>query len=206
MPQDLHDDLGSSLSRIAILAEVARRKVGAADAATVEVLEEISETARALIDTLGDAVWSIDPRGDTLRHVVARMRRFASDVLDGSGIAWRLDAAEERLDAPVGSETRRQLFLVFKEAVTNVVRHSGARSAALRLSVEGGTLTLEVADDGRGFEGERARDLSSSLRRGRGLLNMKVRAARLGGKLWVTSAPGEGTRLVLGLPLRPRRP
>ena len=203
LAEDLHDDLGSSLSRIAILSEVVRKKIGTADAGTAEILGEISETARSLIDALGDAVWSVDPRGDTLGHVVSRMRRFAGDVLDGRGIKWRLDAADGKLDVRVGSETRRQLFLVYKEAVTNVARHSGARSAVLRVSVEDGSLTLEVSDDGRGFELEPASDLSSSLGRGRGLLNMKVRAARSGGKLGVSSAPGEGTRLVLVLPLRP---
>lgn len=202
LASDLHDDLGSSLSRISILSEVARRQVGAANAETAKILGEISETARAVVEQLGDAVWSVDPRGDTMRHVVSRMRRFASDVLDGSGISWRLDAPDDVSSRRIGSEARRQLFLVFKEAVTNVVRHSGCKSATLRLAIEGSMATLEVADDGRGFESEPAHDLSSSLRRGRGLLSMQVRAGQMGGKLTVTSSPGEGVRLVLTLPLR----
>jgi len=196
---DLHDDIGSSLSRISILSEVARRKVPAGEADAL--LAEIAETARSLVGSMSDAVWSIDPRQDDLRNVVARMRTFATDVLDGKGIAWTFDAPPEPA-ARLEPETRRELFLVFKEAVTNVVRHSGARNAALRLDLLGGSVTLEVADDGRGFDSSPARDLDSSLRRGRGLLNMKVRARRMGGSLSVESKPGMGTRLVLVLPVK----
>jgi signal transduction histidine kinase len=196
---DLHDDIGSSLARISILSEVARRKN--ADMETAVLLGEIAETARGLVGSMSDAVWSIDPAQDDLRNVVARMRMFATDVLDGKGIAWGFDVPPEP-DARLGPETRRELFLVFKEAVTNVVRHSGARSAAIRLELLAGSVTLEVADDGRGFDAAPARDLDSSLRRGRGLLNMQVRAKRLGGSLSVESAPGKGTRLVLVLPLK----
>lgn len=199
---DLHDDIGSSLSRISILSEVARRKVppGEADA----LLGEIAEMARSLVGSLSDAVWSIDPAQDDVRHVVARMRSFASDVLDGKGIAWEFDVPEdpkERLEP----ETRRELFLVFKEAVTNVARHSGATRVRIGLGIRGERVSLEVADDGRGFEATPARDLTSSLERGRGLLNMQVRALRRGGRLTVASSPGSGARLVLELPLAGRR-
>jgi len=128
------------------------------------------------------------------------MRSFASDVLDGKGIAWTFEAPEdprERLEP----ETRRELFLVFKEAVTNVARHSGATRARLALAIRGGAVTLEVEDDGKGFDASPARDLTESLERGRGLLNMQVRALRRGGKLTVTSSPGSGARLALTLPL-----
>jgi signal transduction histidine kinase len=198
---DLHDDIGSSLTRIAVLSEVARRKVGGGEAGTV--LGEIAETARALVGSMSDAVWSIDPAQDDLAHVIARMRKFATDVLDGKGIAWTFDAPPEP-GARLAPETRRELFLVFKEAVTNVARHSGAKSARLRLEILAGSLTLEVADDGKGFDARPARDLDSSLRRGRGLLNMQLRAKRQGGSLAVAAEPGRGARLVLVLPLTKR--
>lgn len=194
---DLHDDIGSNLSRISILSEVARRKSpgGEADA----LLAEIAETARALVGSMSDAVWSIDPAQDDLGNVVARMRSFATDVLDGKGIAWTFDAPPGP-DARLAPETRRELFLVFKEAVTNVARHSGARVARLRFEVLEDSLTLEVTDDGKGFAAGPARDLDSSLRRGRGLVNMKTRVERMGGSLRVISAPGIGARLDLVLP------
>jgi signal transduction histidine kinase len=194
---DLHDDLGSSLSRISILSEVAKRKVPEGEAAAL--LAEIAETARSLVGAMSDAVWSIDPKEDDVAHVVARMRSFATDVLDGKGITWSFEAPEAP-EAHLSSETRRELFLVFKEAVTNVVRHSGARQARLRLQVLADSVALEVTDDGKGFDTQPARDLGSSLKRGRGLLNMQVRAKRMGGRLSVISAPGIGARLDLVLP------
>lgn len=196
---DLHDDIGSSLTRIAILSEVARRKVGEGEAGTV--LGEIAETTRALVGSMSDAVWSIDSKQDDLRNVVVRMRTFATDVLDGKGIAWTFDAPAEP-GARLAPEIRRELFLVFKEAVTNVARHSGARTATLKLDLDVHRVVLEIADDGKGLEVEPAHDLDSSLQRGRGLLSMQVRAKRMGGDLTVTSASEKGTRLVLVLPLR----
>jgi ligand-binding sensor domain-containing protein/signal transduction histidine kinase len=196
---DLHDDIGSSLTRIAILSEVARRKVGEGEASTL--LGEIAETTRTLVDSMSDAVWSIDSKKDDLRNVVVRMRTFATDVLDGKGIAWTFDAPAEP-GARLAPEIRRELFLVFKEAVTNVARHSGARTATLKLQLDADRVVLEIADDGRGFEAKPAHDLDSSLQRGRGLLNMQVRAKRIGGDLTVTSASERGARLVLVLPLQ----
>jgi signal transduction histidine kinase len=194
---DLHDDIGSSLARISILSEVARLKAGSGEAAAL--LGEIAETSRSLVGSMSDAVWSIDPAEDDLGHVVARMRAFATDVLDGKGVAWTFDAPGENRTR-LAPETRRELFLVFKEAVTNVARHSGARVARLRLEVLEDALTLEVGDDGKGFAPGPAPDLESGLRRGRGLVNMQARAARMGGSLSVISAPGIGVRLDLVLP------
>jgi ligand-binding sensor domain-containing protein/signal transduction histidine kinase len=196
---DLHDDIGSSLTRIAILSEVARRKAGEGEAGTL--LGQIAETARTLVGSMSDAIWSIDSKQDDLRNVVARMRTFATDVLDGKGIAWTFDAPAEP-GARLAPEIRRELFLVFKEAVANIARHSGARTATLKLELDVNRVVLEVTDDGKGLEVEPAHDLDSSLQRGRGLLNMKVRAKRMGGDLIVTSASEKGARLALVLPLR----
>ncbi len=197
--EDLHDDIGSSLTRIAILAEVARQKVGEGEAATL--LSEIAETTRALVGSVSDAIWSIDSKQDDLRHIVARMRSFASDVLDGKGIAWIFDAPAEP-GAWLAPEIRRELFLIFKEAVTNIARHSGAKTAALKLALEADRVVLEVADDGKGIEVAPAHDLKSSLHRGRGLLSMQARAMRKGGELTIAPATDKGTRLLLVLPLR----
>ena len=197
--EDLHDDIGSSLTRIAILAEVARQKVGEGEAATL--LSEIAETTRALVGSMSDAIWSIDSKQDDLRPIVAPMRAFATDVLDGKGISWTFDAPAEP-GARLAPEIRRELFLIFKEAVTNVARHSGARTAALKLALEANRVVLEVEDDGIGIEAQPAHDLHSSLHRGRGLLSMQVRAMRKGGELTIAPAAEKGTRLVLVLPLR----
>lgn len=187
---DLHDDVGSSLARISILSEVGRRSVEESGEAS-RLFGEIGETSRAVIDALGDAIWSIDPRRDDLQSLGDRLRHFAADLLEGRGIAFRLAVPENASAIELPSESRRHLFLFLKEAVTNAARHSRARSLEVALRVAGRVLALEVKDDGAGFA-------TSASHAGRGLANMAARAAALGGKLDIRSEPGSGTRVLLG--------
>jgi ligand-binding sensor domain-containing protein/signal transduction histidine kinase len=189
---DLHDDVGASLSQLAILCEIARRQ--AQGAQVTGLLDRIAGTARDLVDSMSDIAWGIDPRRDSVHDLVSRMRRFGLDVLEEAGIAFDLDARIEERDAAIGADVRRQVFLTFKEAVRNAARHSGCARVAVSLRREGQTLMLEVSDDGRGMSGAEEPGL--------GLASLRARAASLGGRLDVTSRPEEGTRLVLAVPLR----
>jgi ligand-binding sensor domain-containing protein len=191
---DLHDDIGSSLSQIAILSEVARAQLGAPAAPAAEPLARIGALSRESVDAMGDIVWALDPQKDRLTHLAQRMRRHADDVLSARGMELRFDADDRAADRPVAAELRRQVFLIFKEALHNVARHSSARQVQVGLAVADGRLVLSVADDGTGFESE----AGSS---GHGLRSMKRRAEGLGGTLDVKSAPGTGTRLRLAVPV-----
>lgn len=200
---DLHDDIGSSLSRVAMLSEVVKLQTGGADGQASALLTEIADSARGLLDSMSDIVWSIDPKRDDLHNVVVRVRQFASELLEARGIRWDLRVSPEVERLKLHPEQRRHLYLIYKEALNNVVRHGGdVTTVALSVEVSGGQLLGEVSDDGRGFvprpEGER----QSSGRGGNGLPNMRARAEQLGGRLDVESAPGAGTRLRLRLPLR----
>jgi signal transduction histidine kinase/ligand-binding sensor domain-containing protein len=196
---DLHDDVGSSLARISILSEVGRRDLDP-DGETARLFGEIGETSRGVIDSLGDAIWSIDPRHDDLQSLADRLRHFATDLLEGRGIACRIDVPAGAAAVDLPAEPRRHLFLLLKEAVTNAARHSGAKSVTIAFGLEGRALSVDVEDDGAGFDSAAGRDVSE--REGRGLENMRARAKALGGRLSVVSSPGGGTRLaVAGLPL-----
>ena len=189
---DLHDDLGSSLSQIAILSEVARTSAGD-DARVAAPLDRIATLSRESVDAMGDIVWAIDPHRDTPTHLAQRMRRLASDLLSARGIEVRFeisDASHPRL----GADVRREVFLIFKEALHNITRHAQATRVEIVLSIAQHRLELVVQDDGCGFDSARARD-------GQGLRNMVRRAQGLGGTLAVTSADGTGARLVLSVPL-----
>jgi ligand-binding sensor domain-containing protein/signal transduction histidine kinase len=191
---DLHDDLGSSLSRISILSEVARRRV-AGDAESVRLLHEIGESAREMIGALNENIWAIDPRRDNLRSLTTHLRRFAGDLLEGRDIAWQLRAPQDGELVKLSPVERRQLFLIAKEALHNAARHSGAGSVAIDLALAGRGLTLEIRDDGRGFQ-------PGAPGEGRnGLRSMQARAATLGARLEIDSAPGRGTRLFLDAPI-----
>jgi signal transduction histidine kinase len=188
---DLHDDIGSSLSQVSILTEVVRQQVHGDDPREAEpVLEQIAETARELVDSMSDIVWAVNPKRDRAADLVQRMRRFASDTFSGKGISFRFDSPEAGQERRLDVDTRRQVYLIFKEAVNNAVRHSGCSTASVAFEIDGKELRLQVADDGRGF------DLSSP-REGHGLESMRDRAEQIGGTLEVESEPGSGTTVNL---------
>jgi ligand-binding sensor domain-containing protein/two-component sensor histidine kinase len=195
---DLHDDIGASLTRISMLSEVARRQNGGADSDTSHRLTQIAEDARGVIDSMSDIVWAIDPRRDDLASVFERVRSFASDCFGAAGVRWHLTAAPQLERHHLTPEQRRALYLIFKEAVSNIARHADCRNASCTITVEHQELIAVVEDDGRGLPLEQP----EGGRGGRGLANMRARAAELGGRLEVESRPGAGTRLRLRLPLR----
>jgi len=202
----LHDDIGSNLSQIAIWGEVARRqpsrKGGTQSAAETnedspEPLERIAATARETAAAMSDIVWAINPRRDYLSDLISRMRRFAGEAFDARDIIWQFQAPQMNLS--LSADTRREIFLIFKEAVNNIVRHARCSKVDMRLSIEGHWLRLQVRDDGCGFDPAREAE-------GNGLDSMRERARRLGGVVEIESLPGDGTLMALEIPLdKPRR-
>jgi signal transduction histidine kinase/ligand-binding sensor domain-containing protein len=195
---DLHDDIGASLTRIAMLSEVAQRQGNGAQPAATNRLAQIADDARTLVDSMSDIVWAIDPRRDDFLSVVERVRSFAADTLGAAGVRWQITVAPQLAGQRLTPEQRRALYLIFKEALSNIARHASCRHASCRIAFEHSALVAFIEDDGRGLPPE---PLHNG-RGGRGLPNMKARAAALGGRLEVATRPGGGTRLHLSLPLR----
>lgn len=202
---DLHDDIGASLSRMAILSEVVKRQTSSNGEQSKAMLGEIADSARGLVDSMSDIVWSIDPRRDDLRSVVQRVRQFASDVLEPPGIEWEFRVPEELNSVRLDPEQRRHLYLIFKEALNNISRHAEARRVSLSIGFDSRHLVCEIKDDGRGFTPKAPGEESSNGRGGHGLPNMQSRAVEIGGRLEVISKPGDGTELKLTVPLRRSR-
>jgi signal transduction histidine kinase/ligand-binding sensor domain-containing protein len=193
---DLHDDIGSSLSQIAILSEVAHRRANGRLPELDQHLAGIGSISREVLESMSDIVWAIDPERDKLRDLAYRMRRFATDVLTSRGIRLRFEAGGDE-DLPLDPDLRRQLLLVLKEAVHNIVRHSGCTEAVILLRSERGVLRLRVWDNGNGLNVETAAH-------GQGLRSMKRRASHVGGEVGFSSEPGQGTTIEFSVPL-PRR-
>src|SRR5579871_1313482 len=191
---DLHDDIGSSLTQIAILSEVARRSPAADSTERVEPLMHIADLSRELVDSMSDIVWAINPKRDHLSDLEHRMRRFASDVLASRDIEFDFVAPAEG-QTPVRTEVRRHVFLIFKECVHNMVRHAGCRKVRIEMLMRGGSLVLRMSDDGKGFAQE-------GNGHGHGLASMERRSAEAGGDLKISSEPGCGTTVVLRVPLK----
>lgn len=195
---DLHDELGLSLSRIAILSEVASRKVNGGVAH--DELTDIGTTARDLVAASSDMAWSLDPRRDDLPSLLARLRRLAEDVFSGAGVRWSFVAPKTIERLPLGAEQRRHIYLVLKEAIHNAARHAGASKVQLTVVVGDRRLCAELQDDGRGFDAETGGDGHSGVV-GHGLASMARRAAEIGGTLAIRSRPGEGTTVTLEVPV-----
>lgn len=192
---DLHDDIGASLSEIALLSEIVKERHTLSEASAGRILTEIADKARDLVDTMSDIVWAIDPRRDDLQSVILRIRETASEALGAKGIACHIRTPEALEAIRLSPDQRRHLYLILKEGITNIVRHANCTVASLTMSLEDRRLIVEIGDNGCGFD-------RSAPHSGHGLANMRMRAAELGGQLHIESEPGRGTRLTLIVPLR----
>jgi signal transduction histidine kinase/ligand-binding sensor domain-containing protein len=197
---DLHDDVGSSLTQISLLSEVVRQSVdgngnGNGNAVN-KPLTLISQISQELVDSMSDIVWAINPNKDTLKDLSQRMRHFASDVLTARHIEFRFRTPDEDEEQgiKVGANLRREVYLMFKEAVNNLVKHSQCESAEIEFRVEMDTLFLRISDDGRGFDVEQESQ-------GNGLQSMGERSRSLGGELEIETGKGKGTSLSFMIPL-----
>ena len=199
---DLHDDIGSSLTQIAVLSEVARNQAAALQSEAVSLpLESIKEVSNELVNAMSDVVWAINPNKDNLRDLVQRMRRFAYDLCGGRNLQFELDAPATDNFAPLGANLRREVFAIFKESINNAVKYSGCANIAARFRIESDALVLEIKDDGRGFDTEEILSENfSPAKGGNGLLNMRRRAGDLGGDCRIVSNQS-GTHIYLEVPL-----
>jgi PAS domain S-box-containing protein len=190
---DLHDDIGSSLSQINLLSEVARR--GAHEAPQVyEPLSRISTTSHELLNAMSDIVWAINPHKDHLSDLVHRMRRFAGETLNARNIPFQFHAPEGEHDFRLGANIRREVFLIFKESINNSARHSGCTETRIDFTIHDDCLRLTVSDNGKGFDSTNGSD-------GYGLPSMRKRAAAMGGQLEIISGNGKGTTVTLTVPI-----
>jgi signal transduction histidine kinase/streptogramin lyase len=185
---DLHDDLGAGLTEIAILTEVAKQQNN------TRSLDDVAERARELRSAMGDIVWSIDPECDSLEGLIRRWRQAAFTLVGNESLEFLTPPDEETARVPLHPACRRHLLLLFKEALTNVARHSQATRVRIEVGMSPGMLALEVVDDGHGFD-------PAGVNSGNGLKNMTSRAEAVRGSLQVESIRGKGTRVRLRMPL-----
>lgn len=143
-----------------------------------------------MMESMDDIVWSIKPDNDQLHKITARMREYTASILEPQNIRYSFEANDNIKHIKLGMESRRNLFLIFKEALNNISKYSEATLVGISIRYEGVQITLSIFDNGKGF------DLKSHSR-GNGLMNMRKRSDMLKGSIDIQSAPGEGTRIVL---------
>jgi signal transduction histidine kinase len=195
---DLHDDIGANLTRIAILSEVARQKPVNGDENPDAPLASIASIARESVAAMSDIVWAITPDRDALHHLVRKMRNHAEEVVEAHDITLALNLPDGEQPLKLGVNVRRDLYLIFKEALNNAARHSRCSRLSIDFHLVGPRLCLEIVDDGVGFDQTGESD-------GHGLTSMKRRAVRLGATLEIASRSKQGTTVTLRMATaRPR--
>lgn len=202
---DLHDDVGSSLTKIALLSEAVRQKISVLNDDASERLVTVTAISNELMESMSDIVWAINPQKDNLSDLAQRMRRFASDIFTACQIAFCFRAPQMDRNIQLGANVRREIFLIFKESVNNVVKHSESSEVILDLAVEGDWLALDISDNGKGFNPALVKAdtgyLTSRSKGGNGLASMRRRARELGGQFEIKTNVGQGTTMSLRLPL-----
>jgi signal transduction histidine kinase/ligand-binding sensor domain-containing protein len=200
--QDIHDDLGAQLTRITMMSESARGDLSNPERAAAG-LQKIYDTARELTRSMDEIVWAVSPRHDTLESLATYLEKFAQDWLAGVGIRCRLDLPLQFPEWHLTSEVRHNVFLAFKEALHNAVKHSGASEVLIRLAVKEKSFELAVADNGHGCAvGEKTKEATSAPDRaasGYGLENMRRRLTAIGGSCEIQSAPNIGTKVIFSV-------
>jgi two-component system, NarL family, sensor histidine kinase UhpB len=187
--RNLHDDIGASLSNINILNELTKRNVGNPEKAN-SYLQKAGDDIQRISESLSDIVWNINPQYDDMDNLYVRMKRYAADMLDGKNIQGQLNFPQESEKLSMPMDQRRDFYLIFKEAVNNLVKYSKATEATVEVKTDDHTVRLVVSDNGKGFDKE-------TVRQGNGIQNMKQRAAKWNGQLVVTAASGKGVRIEL---------
>lgn len=190
---DLHDDIGSSLTQISIFSEVLQQRIDKENERVLEPLEFIAASSRELVDAMSDIVWAINPQKDFLSELTGKMRRFAADVFTARDIKFTFDVPQIE-EFALGANLRREIFLIFKESVNNIVKHAKCTQAEINLRVESSKIHLRLHDNGTGFDTNKIND-------GHGLISMKQRAAGLGGTLEIVSGKLTGTTTTLIAPV-----
>jgi signal transduction histidine kinase/ligand-binding sensor domain-containing protein len=192
--RDMHDDLGSGLTKIAILSEVAKTQLQQKEIVTLQ-LENISYSSRELVDNLQNIIWVLNPKNDSLENLSAYVREYALKFFDSTNVDVHFNYPQQIPSIKLSEEQRRNIFMVIKETLNNIAKHSCCNTIFIELTIDKKQLQVKIKDDGKGFEIHSARQFAN------GLNNMKQRMDQVNGSYEITSALNEGTVTTLTVPL-----
>jgi ligand-binding sensor domain-containing protein/signal transduction histidine kinase len=194
--QDLHDIMGAKLCRISFMSEHVRRSE-TIPAALQEHIRSMSDDSREVLRSLDEIVWAVNPEKDTLEHLVFYIVQYAREYFRRTGIECETVIPQDLPAQPLTSQSRHHLFLAVHEALTNILKHSGATQAKITITCPGNDFEIMVSDNGRGFDASSNGHGSPSSDDGfgNGLGNMRRRMAELGGDCLLESRPGQGTTI-----------
>jgi signal transduction histidine kinase len=192
---DLHDEIGSTLSSISIYSQVAKKEVMKQAPGAAAMLENITESTTGMMDAMNDIVWMINTRNDRFENITDRMNAFANELLEAKNCNVHLHISHEMEKLRLNMSQRKNLYLIFKEAINNVAKYADCSNVWIDLSMNGShKIAMMIRDDGKGFD-------TNAESTGNGLHNMQKRAAELKGEFHFNSKVGEGTMVKLGFSL-----
>jgi signal transduction histidine kinase len=191
--RDIHDDVGSTLTQIVLLSELAGQEPEQTFTSDGHLVG-IRSAAREITRRLDEIVWAINPRNDTLDALVSYISKFISDQSRTAGLRCQLNLPENLPAWPINGAVRHNMFLACKEAIHNAIKHATASQLQLRLTIDERNLFIEISDNGMG--------LPTPLPKqgGNGLLNLQERLSALGGDCSFNSIPGQGTTVSFRVP------
>lgn len=189
--QDLHDEVGSTLSSISLLSGLTDKLLDEQRPESAQrMVKKIYQDARTILDSIDEIIWTINPSNDTLRRIAFRLQEYAQPLMESKNIEFSVEIQPDIDELSISMEVRRNLYLIGKEAINNLIKHSEAQTAKLKFERQNKTIRISISDNGKGF------DLSVPSSRN-GQQSMKQRASAIGGTLQVLTSPGEGTQLEL---------
>lgn len=190
---DLHDDIGSTLTNINMLSEISRKNLEKPQEAE-KFLQRISEEVTSTSQALNDIIWSVNSSNDSMEEIFTRMRRYAADLFDNSNTICHLDLDKTVAEKKLNMEQRRDLYLIYKESMNNILKHAAARNVWINVHWRSGKLHLKIKDDGKGFE-------PSVITNSNGLKNIRTRTEKWKGSTTIEATPGNGTLIEIIIPL-----
>jgi streptogramin lyase len=192
--RDLHDEIGSSVSSVNMLSMVAKKQLGEGHPVT-PLLTQIGLSAQNAGDSINDIIWSIHPQNDSIERIILRMKELAAEMLELNEIAYQLNFDNQLTQLNIPMQHRRHLFMLYKEALNNLIKYAGCKNAFLSMQVIDNNLVMKIEDDGIGFD-------AANHKPGNGLINMQQRAAEMKAELIVTTSHGKGCSIILRYPLK----
>lgn len=191
--RDLHDDLGSGLTGILMMSE----QIQATDNRELigNSLEKIKHSSRNMVDQMGEIIWAMNVKNDTLENLLTYIHTYALDYFENQNIKLNLKMPEKIPDVVMTGMMRRNIFLVMKESLNNILKHAGATEVNIKIESNNSNINITLTDNGKGFEKEKTRKF------GNGLKNMESRMSDISGTITIESNPGKGTKTLISFPL-----
>ncbi len=192
---DLHDNIGSGLTEISILSEVAARQIIRDQTKSSSDLSKVSDIARQLVDNMSEIVWVINPQRDSLHDLLVRLKNSYSEILESMGISLVVTRLDKIKDVKLPMEFKQNIYSILKEAINNSIKHSQCKKITLSVNLRNDVLEISAEDDGKGFD-------ENKIKRGNGLKNIEQRARQIGGRIKIKSSDSGTAIRFIGRPGR----